>query len=553
MLTKCLGIVGCFAALIINLKAELIWFDGSVDPADSPPGKLLSDNADYWGEAITTNITYTFSSLPTKPAEKRIGRHGRPGGVLINGNRGRGRRAYVGMNGTAPMIITFDFNRQCTFTEWDIVTPSKKIAVKLEVSTKTANGPWNTIFERSLKQSQDQELHRIKLPDKPAGRFIKMTIQAVKNTRLREIIAWGDSKINKTQPDAANLSQSGQYPVGIAFPTVTGIAKSAVSDREAFYWVDSLPGNLRRQPGLWFQVPTWDRISDRPLLPGPDKLNQPIKIVMARNETEAVAVALKNTLVNKPRQVEVKLNEITSADGAKAQNIAATLSVFGVIADRAFGNNLGPIFEQGNMIGRNLMRKYILNNADIINFPNVSLPPAGATIFWLRVTSCNARPGCYRGTLRIAKGDPVPIEITVLDVTLPPVFALVKGYSRNITTQFPFVNTKRFGYDMDYALDCGMNDWGRAFHVMRPDERKLLKRKLADRGMRMLGQIGTLIPGKYNSNIHHQRWSKAEDLPEDAPEAIAKTVAQVVSQAKEYGLDYHEWYSTTATNPMNVT
>src|SRR5690606_34318022 len=100
--------------------------------------------------------------------------------------------------------------------------------------------------------------------------------------------------LDEAHPEAIAPVAQGQYPVGIAYPTLTGVAGSAISDREAFYWVQALAPKHRQQPAVWFRVPTWDAISHRPLAPPPGDINQPIHIRMTRNETEAVAVALKN-------------------------------------------------------------------------------------------------------------------------------------------------------------------------------------------------------------------------------------------------------------------
>ena len=40
------------------------------------------------------------------------------------------------------------------------------------------------------------------------------------------------------------------------------------------------------------------------------------------------------------------------------------------------------MFESDNMLGKSLMRKYLLNGAGIASFPKLTLSPAGAEIVW---------------------------------------------------------------------------------------------------------------------------------------------------------------------------
>ena len=46
--------VCCLITLNASLSAELIWWDGTRTPGNTPPGKLLSDNEDYWGDLVLT-------------------------------------------------------------------------------------------------------------------------------------------------------------------------------------------------------------------------------------------------------------------------------------------------------------------------------------------------------------------------------------------------------------------------------------------------------------------------------------------------------------------
>ena len=56
LLLTCLTVFSVAAIFPPVAKAERIWFDGTRDKQNGPPGKLLSDNAWYWGEVVLTGL-----------------------------------------------------------------------------------------------------------------------------------------------------------------------------------------------------------------------------------------------------------------------------------------------------------------------------------------------------------------------------------------------------------------------------------------------------------------------------------------------------------------
>lgn len=536
---KSIALFLSFAAIIFTLKAEpLIWFDGSVDPSGKPPGKLLSGNEDYYGEVVLTGMEYSYEQIPDRNEDTRPNRTGLTGRTLINGFRGLG----VSMSKGKPVVVICDFKHECVFTEFDVVSESKKLMMKLEGSLDGKQ--WQTLFEQSYADSPENLLHRIKLEQQPRARFLRLSVQAPgKITWLDEIIAWGEVPGMTEADEVFDAPAQGEYPIGVVFPTVTGVGKSAVSDREAFYWVQSLTPEQRNEAAVWFQVPTWDSISHQPLLPTSAEVGRSIRIVMARNEVEHVAVALKNTLVSQPRELRIRLPEVKCANDNTAEKLSARLGVMGVIGDRGFGNNLGPIFYPGNVLGSSLMAKYLLNGRQIRSFPDIVLHPAATTVFWLTLSSEYAAPGIYHTELAFDGGKPMAVEIEVLDVTLPQVFALVKAYSNASSTMFPFVYGDRDRRDIDYALDCGLSDFRR---LTESQEQELLKQSKA-KDIKILYSGGNIIPNEYIRNIHRKEWTKAEDLP--AATVIADHVKDVVAKMKARGFDYQDWYARTGDEP----
>ena len=41
---------------VTSAGADRIWWDGTHDEENVPPGKLLSDNDGYWGESVLTGV-----------------------------------------------------------------------------------------------------------------------------------------------------------------------------------------------------------------------------------------------------------------------------------------------------------------------------------------------------------------------------------------------------------------------------------------------------------------------------------------------------------------
>ncbi len=542
MRTRKLAVVGLavFALILIGMavaQADLIWFDGSRDSGNAPRGKLLSDNPGYWGECVLTGVDYKYEAIPDSPSDG----DGSSGRALINGSTG----AEAGMSGGKPLVVVFDFKRVCDFSEWDVVTPTKRVAITIEVRG-TADEAWTKVYERSLEACPDKQIQRIKFANRPKGRFARLTVQSPGTTQLGEVLAWGDAQVSESAPEAINPVAQGQYPVGVAYPTLTGISKSSVSDRESFNWVRSLKPQHKKQAAVWAKVPTWEAISNTPVIPDSKAINKPVYIVMSRNETETAAIALKNTLVDSPRSVEVKLSRFTGPGSASVAGLSGKMGVFGVIGDRAFGNNLGPIFEADNLLGKSLMKKYLLNGSEIADFPRIALPPSGSAVLWLSVTSENAKPGVYKAYLLISGGELVTVKVEVLDVTLPVTFAHVGTYSGNRTGMFPFEYADRTQRDFSYALDSGISEWGYS---------ELVRKMAKQRGMKLMYEMGLIIPfwsdpaTDYVGMIWQGRWAKESDFPKDAPEAVAAKVKRVVDQAKALGLKYDEWFGSTGDEP----
>ena len=186
------------ATLGTALQARLLWWDGSITQESSAPGKLLSDNEDYWGDVVLTGVTYLYEgATPDAPADNRVDRNGRTGRVLIDGNPDK----PIGLNAAQPLVAVFDFNRLCTFTEWDICLPKPDaLAITLEFGMPGEDDQaitWQTVFVRSLDDSAVSRFFRIALEAQPSGRYVRVTVQGRGVTALTEMLALGRCAIRR--------------------------------------------------------------------------------------------------------------------------------------------------------------------------------------------------------------------------------------------------------------------------------------------------------------------------------------------------------------------
>ena len=337
--------------------------------------------------------------------------------------------------------------------------------------------------------------------------------------------------------------------MGVAFQTLTGIDSSCMSDRESFEFVRSLPLTLRNEPAIWTTVPTWESISNRPIAPPASAVNRGVTITAARNETEHAALALRSTRVSAPHDVTVVLDSFTTAAGSPAKGINATLGIMGVIPSPNFGVTLTPILYPNNMPGTSLMRKYLLNADTILGFPKVKLPPSGAAVLWLTVTTDNAAPGIYTASVSVKGGQKVPITVEVCDVTLPAgPFALVGTYCSNVTSMFPFVYADRRDRDIDRALDCGITEWPIRART-DPNDVAMLRAKAAKHGMRLMLKYSCAVPSIFVHNTHSGIWTKPSDIDADDRKVLAQHIRTMVKTTRALGLDYDDWYGILGDEP----
>ncbi len=525
------------ALVVVSLPcpADLLWFDGSRS-AGGPPGKLLSDNDGYWGDGVLTGVEYTCSPEPDSPSDHWRDQPDRYGRRLLDG-RPHGNW-WTPIGATGPLAVTFDFKRGCAFTEVDVDTRSNRVALKVEVAAN-AEGPWSTVAERSRDDCPDQPFHRLPLRQPALGRFLRLTVDAGGLTYVDEVLVWGDAQVSPETPEAYQPVTPAPVASEIASMSIPGIEKTAFSDAVFWEWQRHL-GSLVRQRGVWSQVSTWDSITHRPLLPKVDEICREVRLTMARNEKECLALALTNTSWEKPWQTTVGLSPFR-AEGSvsgEARQVAGELRVAGAIGSRNYGVNIGPLFSADNLLPPGLMRRYLTNAAGIERFPQLNLSRAGSVVLWVTVNTQDAPPGRYLARLTCAGGPSVLLRAEVLDVTLPRPRVWLQTWS-GTTSQFPFVHDDRDRREVAYKASLGTTVWN---GWPEPGSQAALAREpgrtffhiwgIGDYGHRLYG--GGVDPGKLTA--------------EDAAK-IAGMIREHVAKATSLGLSYDDWYVELTDEP----
>ena len=515
---------------------ELVWWDGTGYPDDSPPGKLLSDNDGYWGECVLTGVEYEYEVPPTNPADVWRNVKEKYGRRLLDGRPAGNWWVPVGQNPARPMVVTFDFKRPCTFTEIDVCTRSKKISIKAECAD-SKDGEWQPVLERGIDQCPDRVFHRLPVPGGTRGRLLRLSLKAEYITYIEEVLVWGDAEVSEETPEALRPVAPVPVITGTAFASIPGIEKTSFSDAQYWDWQRAI-GDAARQPAVWSQVATWDSITDKPILPAATAANRPVTFAMARNETECAALALTNTSMTEPRGLEVQLSSFKPDAGGTEGGVGGEVRVAGAIPSRHFGVNVGPLFEADNMLSRGLMRRYLTNGAGITDFPKVTLSPAGSAVLWLSVTSRDAAPGTYEATLSCGPGVAIDVRIEVVDVALPDPFVWLNTWS-GIMSMFPFVYGDRMEREVAYKQSLGITVWN---GWPEPGTPMALARERGRTIHRIWG-IGGYGHKLYKGQID------PDNLPAEDEQKIAEMIRGHVAKAAELGLSYDDWFVELTDEP----
>lgn len=514
----------------------LEWCDGTRDGATAPPGKLLSDNDGYWGDVVLTGVEYAYETIPDNPSDIYRDKADRPGRRLLDGRFTGNWWVPVGVNGK-PLVVVLDFKRLCTFAEIDVATRNKKLGLRLECRATEAD-PWALAYERPLAEAPEAMFNRVPLPNKPRGRYLRVTATGEGISWLEEVLAWGDAEVTNKVPEAYQPVAPLPVAAGISFNSIPGIPSTTFSDGQYWDW-QRAQGAAVKQPAVWSLVPTWDSLTDKPLLPTSAKPLTTVDLVMARNETESVALALTSTTCEVSRDLNVTLSEVRLAGQSKpAAGLTAQLRIAGAIPSRQYGTVLGPLLSADNMPGRSLLKRYLTNGEGVAGFPKVTLSPAGSAVLWLSLTTDGVKPGSYETRLGVTGGPSVRVRVRVLDVTLPRPRVWLMTWS-NLTGQFPFVQEDRTQRELAYKAGLGVTVWNGWPEAGTP---QALVRKTGKPYFHIWGI------GDYGHKLYNGQIDPAKLTAEDEAK-IAELIHGHVAKAKSLSLTYDDWYVELTDEP----
>ena len=502
---------------------DRVWWDGTKDSENAPPGKLLSDNAGWWGESVLTGADYAYEQPLNNLADRLQDKPGTFGRRLLDGQMGGNWWVPVGMQ-DRPLVVVFDFKRQCVFRELDVISQSENAGLKVEARANS-NDAWQMVYELSREKSPKSYMYRLPLKADAKGRYLRLTVDHGNLTYLNEVYVWGDQDKNDATPEAINPIFRAALPTGNKgsdLQSLPGIAKTIYSRKRFDDWRRKL-GTLADQSAVWSLVPMWEAISTAPILPTPDKIVRRVPMTLARNEGGWAALALSGTNADAPRNVTVSLGAFHRVGGDESggfEAVSGTLRVAGLIDSRLWGLQVGPLFEADNKLSPSLMRRYLSNSAQIADFPRLTLAPGNSVICWLTVETKNAAPGTYEAELTCSDGGRVTVSAEVLDVTLPHPFHWLESWS-NATSQSPFVYGDRQSREVSYKQSFGATTW-MGFPTPGSDAALARSRGLSQFQVNALPATG--LGGPNDEKV------------------IGDHIAALVKQATNLGLTYDDWF-----------
>jgi hypothetical protein len=535
------------------------WVTGVIDDSGPPEGVLLSENEGYWGDCVLTGVDYRYESEADNPPDRIANQAGTFGRRLLDGRVGGDWHVPVGQS-HGPLKVVFDFKRPCELTEVDTVcVRNPRTALTFEVSDTGERETWRTVLAQSLGAAADTALQRNRLPTDSKGRFLRVSIEAEGITYADEVIVWGRGEVSDAYPERIAPTYRLDRPAG-TLESIPGIEATRFPRARFAAWRESL-GRHAASAAVWAQAAAPSPTA--PILPEAEQIGAPLQIIIARNETESVYLTLTNTSAEQPLTVTV--NNIApsggSSEGAEPR-LRARLLVGGalpavppkrrltaeqrlrLLLDGTMPEENGapgqvrvlPFFEQGRMLGPNLMERYLTNGCDISDYPRLRLLPGGSAVFMLRVTTDHAPAGRYTGRISAttAGGATVamPLTVNVADVVLTEPDLWIRSWG-NGTRQFPFETRTRLANDARVNRELGVTVWegfptpGSKAELFGSHGRTYYR--------------ATAIPSHY-VHVGYCNQMKAEDLTAEDEQRVAAHLRDLVDQARGLGLNYDQWW-----------
>lgn len=500
---------------------RICWLDGSEDT--QLPGKLLSDNLEYFGEMIPTGATYRYLSplLSITDSEKDQ--------LEFRGHRmqdGRLIRRFLKEPAVAEreLVMEWDFQRSCTFNEVDLYCAGALLTV--EVSCADGKEP---MIWYSGEAMGANGFYRVKLGGRTARRLL-ITLTAEKRVELFQVWAFGDAEEEARNDDFS--VDTFVFANSIAMESLMGAPHTGFSDVEGFHWMKKLKkAGVFERGVVWSEQPAYGDLVLKPILPSLNAIDAKVQRRICRGGSEVVCLALTNTDTTAPRTVRVDLKNNSP--------LRVEWMVLGLLPSRWYGNAAGALLNEEYTIGRSNRYRYLTNAPVIADFPEFHLPAGGTCLFWVRMTCAEkAEPGTY--TLRMCAGDSCK-EITaeVLPITLPAVHTgiMLWGY---FTDMFPFAYSDRAEREVAYRRELGANIYS-GWPVLGTPARVAFEQDPTS-------QFGIYALGDYAHRIYNNQ-IKPEDVTPEVEADVKRMLDACIQKAEEVGIGFDRWFLEMPDEP----
>lgn len=509
-------------------RGGIVWLDGSKDPA--PPGALLTDNLEFFGDTIYTGAAYTCLTPTVGPADTPEDLPELAGRRLQDGRLIRRFRKEP-VTSVGRLVTAWDFRQTCTFTEIDLYLGRPAA----EVTVSCTDGEAPQLLARG--GARDGGLYRLPLAGQRAQHLtVEVTAADGGAVELYQVWAFGDAERRQQRGDFS--VDRFVYANSIAMQSLMGAPNTAFSDVEGFHWMKRMRrAGLSAAGAVWSEQPAFGDLALRPILPTPQQVAAPVSRRLCRGGSESVCLAVTNTDTTAPRDVRVTVDA--------PPGLSVRRAFVGVMASRWYGMAAGPLFDEEHTLARERLFRYVENAAVLCDLPLLHLPAGGSCLVWLHIACpADTAPGEY--ALRVlaeADGAPVPaeknVQIAVLPHTLPAVHTATVVWGEE-TTMYPFTYADRPLREAEYRRDLGINVYGGW-----PEPGTVQRAALENdpRAQFMLYRLGS-----YGDRIYTNEF-KAEDITPQVERDVAQILADNVRTAERLGLDFDQWFLAMPDEP----
>lgn len=501
------------------------WLDGSIDSAI--PGKLLSENVNYFGDCIMTGISYKYLTELTGIGDTAADEKDLTGRRLIDGLIVQRYDKLPAENSNGKMEVLFDLKGVYSVREFDFKCEDNILKAVVSVSKDGEN------FTDVCDKTEVGKLPLIRCKfDEAEARYIKLSLKGENSVRLFQIWIWGDAAEDGAAGDGLKGSDKFQYANSIAQESIMGMNSSAFTDVEGFDWGEMIKKQgLAKYDAVWSEADSYGAVGKAPFLPTADKINKTVTRRICRGGSEVVLLALTNTDTNDTKDVTV---ELINNSGLRIK-----MYTVGVIDSRWYGTAASPLFNEECTIAKPLMRKYIKNAPVIEDFPLVHLPVAGTCLVWLVVFADENEAGDYSFTLK-AGNSKIEVKTEVLPITLREEKHGISTWSTT-TYMYPFEYVDRIKKDAEYRNELGVNVYESAW----PEEGTVPGEAFKTNPTTQFA-VGGL--GKYE-HLLYCNLVTAEEVENEAEEYITELLDSYKKKAESLGLTTDRWYLALPDEP----